>query len=60
MIKINNMKELTKYSRELPIEVQEDIQRRIGDWILSGGSYEDSYIKQQFRYVEKLLNSRCK
>ncbi|MDU4910579.1 DUF6877 family protein [Clostridium baratii] len=52
MIKINNMKELTKYSRELPIEVQEDIQRRIGDWILSGGSYEDSYIKQQFRYVE--------
>lgn len=60
MVRINNMKELTRYSKELPIEIQKDIQRRIGDWILSGGSYEDSYIKQQFRYVEKLLNSRCK
>lgn len=60
MVKINSIKELTKHSDKLPEEVALDIQHRIGDWIVSGGSYEDDYIKQQFRYAEKVINSKDK
>lgn len=45
MVKINSIRELTKHSDKLPEEVALDIQHRIGDWIVSGGSYEDDYIK---------------
>lgn len=60
MIKINSMEDLIKYSRELPNDVVADIQSRIGDWIVSGGSYEDDYIKQQFRYAERVLNTKLR
>lgn len=58
MVKINSIKELTKHSDKLPEEVILDIKHRIGDWIVSGGSYEDDYIKQQFRYAERVINSK--
>ncbi len=60
MIKINSMEDLIKYSKELPNDVVADIQSRIGDWIVSGGSYEDDYIKQQFRYAERVLNTKLR
>ncbi|WP_054198881.1 DUF6877 family protein [Clostridium baratii] len=60
MIKINSMEDLIKYSKELPNDVVVDIQSRIGDWIVSGGSYEDDYIKQQFRYAERVLNTKLR
>ncbi|HFD2032849.1 DUF6877 family protein [Clostridium perfringens] len=58
MVKINSIKELKKHSHKLPEEVALDIQYRMNDWIMSGGSYEDDYIKQQFRYAERIINSK--
>lgn len=58
MVKINSIKELKKHSHKLPEEVVLDIQYRMNDWIMSGGSYEDDYIKQQFRYAERVINSK--
>ena len=54
-ISINSMEDLIKYSHLLPYEVLKDIDKRIGDWLASGGSIEDGYIKQQFRYAEKVI-----
>lgn len=38
MVKINSIKELKKHSHKLPEEVVLDIQYRMNDWIMSGGS----------------------
>ncbi|AIY81946.1 hypothetical protein U728_1114 [Clostridium botulinum 202F] len=58
MIKINSIEELVKHSNMLPIVALKDINSRITDWLSSGGKVTDSYIKQQFRYAEKLINMR--
>ena len=58
MIKINNFKDFLNYSDRLPISVLEDIDKRIGDWLATGGTLEDDYIKQQFKYAERVLNRR--
>lgn len=39
----------------LPRAVLEDIYRRIGDWLASGGSEDDPYIEHQLRYAERFL-----
>ncbi len=58
MIKINSIEELVKHSNMLPIVALKDINNRITDWLSSGGKVTDSYIKQQFRYAENLINMR--
>ncbi|NFK66116.1 hypothetical protein FDB14_15210 [Clostridium botulinum] len=58
MIKINSIEELVKHSNMLPIVALKDINSRITDWLSSGGKVTDSYIKQQFRYAENLINMR--
>lgn len=40
----------------LPLEVMEDIDKRVGDWLASGGGEDDPYIWQQLRYAENILN----
>lgn len=55
-IKINSMKDILNNSEYIPIEVLQDIDKRIGDWLASGGNREDPYIKQQFRYAERVAN----
>lgn len=55
-IKINSLEELSKYSDRLPLDVYEDINKRVGDWVLSGGNTDDPYVKQQLRYAENYLN----
>ncbi len=54
-IQINTMEDLFKYSHLLPYKVLKDIDKRIGDWLASGGKVEDGYIKQQFEYAEKVI-----
>ncbi|MBW4827630.1 MAG: hypothetical protein KZY61_00820 [Clostridiaceae bacterium] len=54
-ISIGNMEDLFRYGHLLPHVVLVDIDKRIGDWLASGGSIEDSYIKQQFRYAERFI-----
>lgn len=49
------MEDLFRYGYLLPHVVLVDIDKRIGDWLASGGSIEDGYIKQQFRYAEKVI-----
>lgn len=58
-IKINTMEDLNENLNKLPIQAIEDINKRITDWMSQEeSSMGDSYIKQQFRYAENLINSR--
>lgn len=54
-IQIGTMEDLIKYAHLVPRVVLSDIDKRIGDWLASGGNAEDGYIKQQFRYAEGFL-----
>ena len=49
------MEDLVKHWHLLLFEVLQDIDKRIGDWLASGGKIKDSYIKQQFKYAERFL-----
>lgn len=49
------IQELSRISDELPLEVLSDINRRITDWIASGGSEDDEYIEQQLRYARRFV-----
>ena len=42
------------YGLKLPIAVWEDINKRIMDWIASGGKEEDQYVQRQIEYAEKV------
>ena len=37
------------------IEVLKDINKRMTDWIASGGKEDDPYIKQQLRFAEHFI-----
>ena len=39
----------------VPEVVALDVMVRIQDWIISGGSLEDEYIKQQLRFASKFI-----
>lgn len=54
MIKINSILDIHKYN--LPIDILKDVDKRISDWLASGGNEDDDYIKQQLRYIERYLN----
>lgn len=53
-MQINSIEDLVKAG--LPLRVIQDIDKRIGDWLATGGSLEDPYVKQQFRYAENVVN----
>ena len=52
---INTIDDFLKITHKLPTTVLLDIDKRIGDWLGTGGTYEDSYMQQQFRYAERVL-----
>ena len=52
------MNDLINNAHKIPFKILQDIDKRIGDWLASGGNYEDGYIKQQLRYAEKIINMK--
>lgn len=42
----------------IPNEILLDVKNRIGDWTSSGGSLDDPYIKQQWKYIENYINQK--
>lgn len=55
-IKVETYEDFAKYIQQLPASVIQDVDKRISDWLAGGGSPDDPYIKQQYRYVENLVN----
>lgn len=60
-VEINNIQQLNdalnKYN--IPFDILSDVDRRICDWMDTGGNEDDAYIKQQYRYVENFINLFC-
>lgn len=48
-MRINSVEDLVRAG--LPLRVIHDIDKRITDWLALGGTLEDPYVKQQFRYA---------
>lgn len=55
-LEINSLEDLNKHISKLPTVVIADIDKRITDWLASGGKATDNYVKQQFRYAENFIN----
>lgn len=51
----NPLQEIIKISHRIPSVVLKDIDRRIGDWLASGGNEDDPYIEQQLRYARRFV-----
>ena len=58
MTKITSMADLHENLKYLPTGAIKDIEKRVADWLASGGSVDDAYIQQQFRYAERLIDGR--
>lgn len=53
---MNYLEEISKISSQLPIPVLEDINKRICDWLASGGKEDDMYIEQQLKYAMRFVS----
>ncbi|MDT9720454.1 hypothetical protein QVE09_16160 [Paenibacillus sp. ClWae2A] len=53
---VNPLQEITLISHRLPTIVLNDINRRIGDWLASGGNETDPYIEQQLRFARRFIS----
>lgn len=51
IIQIENMDDLINCSDRIPTVILQDVEKRIGDHLAMGGSYNDPYINQQFRFI---------
>ena len=52
-------KQITNYcelfNADIPVNVKNDCQKRIYDWIKDGGHFRDSYVQKQYRYASMFL-----
>ncbi|NME64445.1 hypothetical protein HF846_07470 [Clostridium cadaveris] len=55
MIKIDSILDISKY--DIPVTVLQDVDKRISDWLSTGGNEEDPYIKRQLKYIERVINN---
>jgi len=53
---MNPLEEINKLAHLLPLEVLQDIDKRVTDWLAAGGEDNDSYIKQQLRYARHVAS----
>lgn len=51
----NPLEEIIKISHLIPSIALQDIHRRIGDWLASGGKENDPYIEQQLRFARRFV-----
>jgi hypothetical protein len=51
----NPLEEILKISNKLPLEVLQDINQRIGDWLATSGKETDEYIAQQLRFARRFI-----
>lgn len=49
------MKNLNR--NQILTNVQRDVKQRINDWVRSGGSLEDSYVKRRITYMKSQIKS---
>lgn len=42
----------------IPVTVALDVMTRINDWILSGGSIEDEYVKSNLKFASKFIKHK--
>lgn len=54
---VTTAERISALAHKMPIQVLQDVNQRIGDWLSSDGSHEDEYIKQQLRYMENVANA---
>jgi hypothetical protein len=55
MKEFKNITDLTCNLHLIPEIVAVDVLKRIVDWLTSGGSSEDGYIKRQLAYASKFI-----
>lgn len=46
--------QIVRLAPKMPIKVLQDVDKRISDWIASGGDPEGPYIEQQLRYMQNV------
>lgn len=49
------LEQINKLASQLPLEVLQDINQRVGDWLATGGNENDPYIGQQLRFAKNYL-----
>lgn len=52
---MNYILEINKIAHQIPPPVLQDIDKRIGDWLASGGKEDDPYIEQQLRFAQRFV-----
>lgn len=55
MVKVDYIEKIKKIADKLPLIVLQDINNRCTDWLASGGTPFDPYIKQQLRYAKNFI-----
>lgn len=55
---LKTLSDLLEVAHKLPEEVFYDIEKRITDWMASGGKETDPYIQRQLMYAELWLRRR--
>ena len=58
MQEFKNFNEFRLNMNLIPEVVALDVMTRINDWILSGGSLEDEYIKKQLKFASNFINTK--
>jgi len=53
--RMSPLQELHKIAGQLPLPVLADVDKRIGDWLASGGKENDPYIEQQLRFAKRFV-----
>ncbi|ASN69154.1 hypothetical protein 7F23_41 [uncultured Caudovirales phage] len=54
----NPLEEITSIAHQMPTPVLSDINKRIGDWLASGGKETDPYIEQQLRFAKGFVEAK--